>query len=478
MDILLIDPPFSSLKGIPADCGYNVGQTSLAAYLRRDGIDTAILMGDLLMGLPAFDTWSADQENGQTASGTEELAKAWDNYVASVNDKTRSVWGKLKDVVRESNPTAVGIAYLSPLKPVVERIAGLIKEVNPDIKIIVGASHPTLCPDEVMRNQDIDFIVRGEGEIPLLSLVKEIKKDTPRWENVPGIHYRDSNGEVKNTPGVNLIPDLDGLPFLARDLVLDCDYNLYQVHNISTSRGCPYTCSFCADRRLWGGKVRRRSLDNVFEEIMLLKDTYPIRSIDFTDGTFTYDKRYLKEFCERLISLDLGIVWRCTARYDNIDKEVIELMKQSNCGGVYFGLESGSERMLKMMDKKTNLEQTLSVSELVYNTGVYIITSLVMGLPYETEEDMQETIKVMKEIKTDLFVVNSFTPLPGTSLYDSMSQEEKDNIDYLKMGYQSFENYFSKAVSRETFNKYLKEAHEIEDATFKNTLARFRASQE
>ena len=177
MDILLINPPFSSLKGVPADCGYSVGPTSLAAYLRRDGIETAVLYGDLLMGLPAIDTWSVDQEIGQGAAGPEESTKAWRNYADIVSDKTHFVWGKLADIVRQTHPMAVGISYLTPLKYGVERIANLVREIDPDIKIIVGACHPTYCPEEVMQNPDIDFIVSGEAEIPLLRLVKELKKD-------------------------------------------------------------------------------------------------------------------------------------------------------------------------------------------------------------------------------------------------------------------------------------------------------------
>lgn len=478
MDILLIDPPFSSLRGIPVDCGYNVGLTSLAAYIRREGIESAVLMGDLLMGLPVIDTWSADQEIGQGTPGPKELAEAWRNYVTIVNDRTHFVWGKLTDIVRQTNPTAVGISYLTPLKNVVERIAGLIKEMDRDIKIIVGSCHPTFCPEEVMQNPDIDFVVRGEGEIPLLRLVKEFKKDSPKWEAVPGIYYRDGGGQVRNNPSVNLINNLDELPFPARDLVLNCDYDLYRVHSTSTARGCPYTCAFCADRRFWGGKVRRRSVDNVIKELRLLKDTYKIKSVDFADGTFTFDRKYLETFCNTMIEHKLDIKWRCTARYDNLNEDLLQLMKQANCSGLLFGLESGSDRILRAMNKKTTTKQIVTVSKMVYDIGIPSVTSVMLGLPDENEEDMQETLRIMKEINTDIFVANNYTPLPGTSLYDSMSKEDKKNIDWQKVGYQSSDNYFSKSISQDNFEKYLSEAHEIEDNVLKKTLVRFRSQAE
>ena len=209
---------------------------------------------------------------------------------------------------------------------------------------------------------------------------------------------------------------------------------------------------------------------------VLLKDTYTIRSIDFTDGTFTYDRQYVADFCERLIGLDLGIMWRCTARYDNIDEELIKLMKRSNCAGLFFGLESGSERMQKAIDKNITIDQIISVNKMIHDNGIYTINSVILGFPNETDEDMQETLKIMKEIHTEAFDVNTYTPLPGTPLYDELSEDEKNEIDYLTLGLKSYHNFFSKRVSRETLNKYLSDAHKIEDEVFKSTLARYKAS--
>jgi len=449
------------------DSGYNMGLTSLAAYIHNEGIETAVVTGDLLMDLPSTNKW-LNMNVKKYAAGQREYEKI-------VNDKTHIVWEKLADIVTETNPMAVGISYLTPLKYVVERIAGLIREIDRDIKIIVGSFHPTFCPEEVMQNSDIDFVIGGEGEIPLLCLVKELKKDSPKLETVPGIHYRDRDRQVQNNPGVNLISNLDELPFPARNLVLNCDYSVYRGHSISTARGCPYTCTFCADRRLWGGKVRRRSVDNVIEELRLLKDTYKCDYVEFVDGTFTFDRKYLQTFCSTMINHNLNIEWRCTARYDNLDEELLQLMKEANCSGLYLGLESGSDRVLKAIDKKTNIEQNIKVSRMVYNSGIPSATAILLGLPDEGKEDMEETLKLMKKVKTDIFDVNSYIPLPGTTLYDSMNEEDKKNIDWQKVGLKSFDNCFSKSVAHDDFKKYLSEAYKIANNVRKKTLVRFGA---
>jgi len=472
MDIVLIDPPYTSLKGMPIDRGYNIGLTSLAAYLRREAIDTAVVMGDLLIDAgrnPFRGLLPGVNQNVQKyAAGQRE-------YEAVVNDDAHVVWKNLTDMVCNVNPKLVGISYMTPLKHVVERIASLIKEIDRDIKIVAGSFHPTFCPEEVLQNPDIDFVIRGEGEIPLLCLVKELKKDSPKLDTVPSISYRDRDGQVRNNPGINLLNNLDELPFPARDLVLNCDYDFYRLHSISTARGCPYTCSFCADRGLWDGKVRRRSVDNVIEELRLLKDRYKISCVDIVDGTFTFDRKYVRTFCAKLIDHKLNIKWRCTARYDNLDENLLQLMKEANCSGLYFGLESGSNRVLKAIDKKLTVEEIIKVSKMVHDSGIPSATSILLGIPDEGKKDIEETLRLMKTVKTDLLDVNSYVPLPGTQLYDSMSEEDKKNIDWRKAGYKSLDSYFSKRISRDDFRKYRSEAYKIANNVRGKTIVRFAA---
>ena len=172
----------------------------------------------------------------------------------------------------------------------------------------------------------------------------------------------------------------------------------------------------------------------------------------------------------------MSIKWRCTARYDNLDEDLLRLMKRANCSGLYFGLESGSDRILKAINKNTTVKQIIRVSEMVYDSGIPSGTSVLMGLPDETKEDMEGTLKLMETIKTDIFDVNSYVPLPGSPLWDSMNEEDKKKIDWRKTAYKSFDNYFSKSVSHDDLKRCLSQAYEIANNVQKKTLARFRTN--
>ena len=321
----------------------------------------------------------------------------------------------------------------------------------------------TICLDDFKKiyNPDIDFIIRGEGEKPLLHLVEELKRDSPRPETVPGIYYRDKNGKVVKTADAEPVRNIDDLPFPARELVLNCDYSAHRGHRISTSRGCPYSCSFCGDRNLWRSTVRRRSLDNVITELKFLKDNYKVKFVDIVDGTFTYDRKYLEAFCHAVIDQKVNLDWRCTARYDNLDEEILQMMKRANCTGMYLGFESGSEKILQTIDKKTSVARNFKVAEMIYNAGIPTETSFMLGLPSETREDIEQTLQAMRKVKTGILDVNSYIPLPGTSLYDTMSEDDRDKIDWRKVSYKSFDNYFCKEVPYDEFQRYLSEAYDI-----------------
>lgn len=460
MDILLIDPPYKALKGIGSEYGYSINVVSLAAYLRESGLDTAVITGNLLLDLPVQQSMTFD---------VKKYAQGQKEYENILGDENHFIWRKIIKYIQHYNPIAVGISCLTPAKDLVDKIALLVKKVNRNIKVIVGGHHPTFCPNETLQNSNIDYVVRGEGEIPLLHLVKELKSGSLDLSSALSITYKD-NGRVVSNPDGGMIQNLDLLPFPARDLVIDCDFGRYKSHYLGTARGCPYTCSFCSDRRLWHRTVRRRSIENVIEEIKYLISTYDIDFIDFVDGTFTYDIDYVRKFCNSLMQEKINVKWRCTARYNNINEEVLDLMKKANCAGLYFGLESGSERILKSINKRITIQDIVRASELVSKSGILSVTAIMLGLPQEEKQDIECTLQLMKKIKTDIFDINCYVPLPGTELYDNMSDEDRKNINWRKIGFKSYDNYFTNNIPKEDLREFINEAHEIA----KNTLKTFQ----
>lgn len=455
MDILFIEPPYKALKGIGSEHGYSVGLLNLATYLSANGYEARVLTGNLLIDLPVTQSLTFN---------VSEYAAGQKLYSEALSDDSHEIWGKIISYVNKYKPKAVGITFLTPASELVYKIAQTIKQNSPDIKIIVGGHHPTFSPAETVKHADIDFVLRGEGENSLLALMKELSSPSSNLQNVPGLTYI-KDGKVCHNQNAKLLDDLNALPYPDRGLVLDCNFEKHRGHYISTARGCPYSCSFCADRGLWNNTVRRRSVEKVIEEITYLNDNYKLDYIDIVDGTFTYDKKYVITFCKALIDLDADIKWRCTARYDNINEELLQYMKNANCKALYFGMESGSEKILKEYSKNTDIQKIIDASDLVYQSGIKIITSILIGLPQETAEDIESTLNLMGKVKTHIFDINSYVPLPGTELYKKMGKEQIQNLDWNEVGYKSYTNFFSNHISQDDLQIYLKRAYNIAEKT-------------
>jgi radical SAM superfamily enzyme YgiQ (UPF0313 family) len=334
-----------------------------------------------------------------------------------------------------------------------------------NIVTIVGGPQSTARPSEFLR-QGVDVAVVGEGEATVVELVKmlqynfeqqkdfnEIKKQNIEgFKNILGIAYQNLSGEIvinAPRPYIDLthqvLPVYDKIDVESYVKIADGTVRGLPLRSgiILTSRGCPYDCTFCDCNKVFGQRVRYRGLTNVRAEVKLLKEKYDVEGIWLADDTFTLNKEHILGVGR--IMKEFGIVWSCNTRVNLLDAELIQEMKKNGCVQFDIGVESGSPRVLdQVMHKRISLDQIRKAFALCRKLGMRTLASFMMGLPTETREEMEQTMRLAKEIKANFYVLSIFTPLPGSSLFDQYYQHEVTSEDYKNL------NFF---IGLEKFNK-------------------------
>lgn len=290
------------------------------------------------------------------------------------------------------------------------------KEICPNIITIAkGAAFLTLAERIIKEHDELDFGILGEAE----NTLKEILEEKSKTE-ILGLYYKE-NDAVKFTGCRPFIEDLDSLPFPARHLV---DNNIYRRPDnnkvqatIKVSRGCPFHCFFCLATPVSGAKVRRRSPENIVAEIRECVEKYNIKNFLFWSDIFNIDKDWTMELCQAIIDSGLKITWSANTRADTADLEMAEMMYKSGCRLVSIGVESGSQYMLEKMGKKITLNDVRRTVKVFKKAKIRIYNYFVIGLPWETEETVEETIKFAIELNSDFISFYTATPLPGSRFY-------------------------------------------------------------
>jgi len=325
--------------------------------------------------------------------------------------------------VAEAQPGLLGITTTTPSFDVVTELVRRIHKKCSSLSIILGGPHATGSREESASIEGVSAIVVGEGELTFLKIYDAVKLDRP-FSEILGICFKDGN-TVRFTGKRPLIQDLDTLPFPARDLL---PMHLYyspptkslsegEAANIVASRGCPFHCTYCLSDFMWDGKYRYRSPENVIREIEELVNKYGVSEFNFNDDLFTANKKRLRKFCELIIEKSLNIQWVCMSRADYIQPEILRLMKKAGCGKIAMGLESGSQKVLNVMNKQIDLQRSLEAVKEIRKAGIKVGVSFVMGHVGETEETIKETIKLAKRCNADTVAFFQASPYPGTEFY-------------------------------------------------------------
>lgn len=336
----------------------------------------------------------------------------------------------VKKEIRKFSPDFVGITATTPIAPDAYRIADFCREEG--IKTILGGIHPSALPQEALKHSDL--VVIGEGEKAMLDIVK---------------------GKIKSGAiSYPYIENLDEIPFPARHLV-DMEFYLTITNNaflhhtppdtktagLITSRGCPFSCIFCHNS-LRKSPFRFHSAERVVSEIENLIYQYGVEALFFFDDHLFAVKSRLKKICELMIKKGLEITWGCNSRVDAVDLESLKIAYKAGCREISFGFESGSQRILDVLNKKTTVEQNKRAIELCKKIGIMVDCSFMIGSPTETVEDVKLTQKFIKENPIDFAGICITTPFPGTKLWEQCKEKNllPKEIDWTKFDLTKFSN--------------------------------------
>ncbi len=324
--------------------------------------------------------------------------------------RTFSGWDEFSDAVKRDPPRVAAVTMMSPDYSYAMKCIDIVKRACKDSKVIIGGMHPTIRPDEMSANPDIDYIVKGEGEVSFVELLRNIQAEKASSRVIEGSRA-----------------DIDSLPFIDRYL-FDCleypfdSFLPLPFFTIMAGRGCSYNCKFCApaSKMVHGKGSRRRSVASVIEELKVLRDKYGMKSFMFHDDCFTEDKAWVSEFCACYKKEGFKQPFICQTRSDIICKSADMIKKLAGIGlkMALIGFESGSDRVLKFIGKAVTLKQNIDAAKICKQNGVRVWALHMYGLPTETNEEASDTVRMIKKIKPYRASAAFFTPHPGSYLYD------------------------------------------------------------
>lgn len=286
-------------------------------------------------------------------------------------------------------------------------------------KLVFGGPHASVAPDHLKQQSTVDAVFIGEAEHTFLQYLAFLEGKPHKLERV---WTRSSPTDWVHHPGTTYVEDLDTLPFPAREKYGDLSTRLGFI-NMTTTRGCPFNCNYCqpTKRLLFGNKVRRRSVDNIMAEIEDAVRRFSITDFSIDDDTFTFHKATVLELCVRLRGLSLN--WSCQSRSD-IDRETLIAMRDAGCRMLFVGAESGSQRILELMEKRNTVENNAAFIGLCNELGIETWCNMMIGYPGETREDMDLSLKFVSEAAPSRVCVSQVTPFPGTALW----QQHHDDV--------------------------------------------------
>jgi anaerobic magnesium-protoporphyrin IX monomethyl ester cyclase len=373
---------------------------------------------------------------GHIAAAAEEAGhhvKLIDLHAENMTDES------LLQTSRDFAPDVIGIGFTIASRNDVQQLASKLGQA----RIVFGGPEPTTDPDRYLT-KDGYIVVRGEGEVTFVELLGRLSAGAG-LSSVRGISYRE-NDAIRHNPNRAMIADLNTLQRCAwHQFKLDLyegEVNGQRAINLISSRGCPYHCIYCL-HALFGKEYRARDARAIVDEMEYLQRTYGYRGFFMFDDLFMIDRKSLNAFCDELIRRRLNVSWRCFTRVNIVHEDTLALMKRSGCVNIFFGVESGSERSLKLMKKGIRLEDIHRGIALSKGAGIETSTFLLIGFPWETKEDFEATRSLVCEVLPDTVLISFATPVPKTEfsqiVVDHGIAFDHESGDYVDMTVPAYE---------------------------------------
>ena len=443
--VLLIHPPLTTPVVEPPSLEPPLGLAYLAALLEKEGHEVKIL--------------------DAVASGVRNIKRDGDYVRVGLDDSD------IQSYVREFAPQIVGVsAAFTETANDSHRVASLVKEVDKNVLVVFGGAHTTALPEVVLADENVDIVVKGEGEATLLELVQSYGNREAIYK-LPGTVVRGEGGIVHN-PDRPFIVDLDTLPFPAYHL-LPMEVYLHKSKyylndwamrpprlNVVTSRGCPGRCVFCSIHGIWGFGWRARSPKNVVDEVESLVKRWGIGEVAFQDDNITLDKERMMAICDKMLQRKLNIRW-CTPNgvaIWTLDEELIRKMRQGGCWRLSFGIESVWPDTQKFIGKRIPIEKVNKAIKWANSCGIWTHGTFVIGFPFEPIESIEATINYAVNSELDFAHLYLATPYPGTELNKIVVHENLLPKDVKRWSVNKAE-WDTKFISRDELNQVRTQAY-------------------
>lgn len=418
---------------------FPVALGGLATYLNNGGFQAEVYNADHVF------------ESRPLLSNSDYISRHED-YLLKQNDLESTCWRDIRQTIASYDPDVVGVSVMSATLDSSLKIAAISKDVNSGCVTVFGGVHPSLVPLTAMNWPNVEFVVRGDGEDPLLRLCRALQDglSTSDIPNVIDIRNENSRGDVS----LSRHSDVSSPEYPNRHTLIGVEcYSPMSLGAIVSARGCPFKCVFCASSAYSGRKVRYRPVENIISEIQHCATLFRTSTFRFLDDTFTLNPTRMEEFCERLLENRLKIQWYCNTRMDQLNAKLIRKMVEAGCKEMDLGVEVGNERHRQMLGKNLENKKIRETVSLIKKYDVLTEGFMIYGLPFERVEDVRETLAFADELSLDSYEFNIVKPYPGTALFEEMVSTRKipsvEEIDWRRM-HQGSPDYFLMDVDEST----------------------------